>query len=53
VVGGFAVIQTEFGYSNDKKMSITGVAVAHGLILGIAVWAGAAISGGHYNWAVT
>lgn len=51
--GGFAVIQTEMGWNLNNATSQTAVATAHGLILGIAVWAGAAISGGHFNWAVT
>jgi len=41
------------GWNANSATSLTAVATAHGLILGIAVWAGAAISGGHFNWAVT
>jgi len=51
VVGGFTCLQKEIG--SEKAMTITGVALAHGLVLGISVWAAAAISGGHFNWAVT
>jgi|ERR1711935_246820 len=42
--------------TSDLKRGIvgpTGVAAVHGIVLAIMIWAGAAISGAHYNWAVT
>lgn len=45
--GGFAV----HGWGGSNALST--VALAHGLILGIMIYAGAATSGAHYNPAVT
>lgn len=51
-MGGFSCLNLDIRKTAEDQ-SITGVALAHGLILGFCVWAGGAISGGHFNWAVT
>ena len=47
-VGGWAVMMCDLGHTN-----VTAVALAHMFVLGFMIWAGAGISGGHYNGAVT
>ena len=47
-VGGWSVMMNDLGH-----ISITGVAIAHMFVLGFMIWAGAGISGAHYNGAVT
>ena len=47
-VGGWAVIGADLGVVN-----LTGVALAHMFVLGFMIYAGAKISGAHYNGAVS
>ena len=47
-VGGWSV-----EWSMDGQASVTAVALAHGFVLGLFVYLGASISGGHLNPAVT
>lgn len=47
-VGGWAV-----EWSIEGQASVTAVALAHGFVLGLFVFLGASISGGHYNPAVS
>jgi MIP family channel proteins len=50
LMGGYVCLSKDLGRT---VVTYTGVAAVHGLILAIMIWAGAAISGAHYNWAVT
>jgi aquaporin Z len=47
-VGGWSV-----EWSIEGSANVTAVALAHGFVLGLFVYLGASISGGHYNPAVT
>lgn len=48
-VGGWAGV----GSSPTDPAALTGIALAHGLVLGLFVFLGASISGGHFNPAVS
>jgi glycerol uptake facilitator-like aquaporin len=48
--GGWAYLQFE---KSPKNFNWTAVAICQGLFQAICVWGGQAISGGHFNWAVT
>ena len=45
-MGGFAVLNSETN-KTAEDITISGVALAHGLTLAFIVWAGGPISGGH------
>ena len=47
-VGGFAIMQNDQG-----NLDLVGVALAHFMVLGFMIWAGASCGGAHYNGAVT